>query len=64
MGSVCIVSSLYLPFLDAFFFFSSLLNLDSLGSGSTQEHAECLVISSVVFKGVLPPFEWSNFPHS
>ena len=53
-----------LPFLDAFFFFSSLLKSDSLGSGSTQEHTECLVISSVVFKGVLPPLEWSNFPHS
>ena len=43
--------SLCYLFLDAFFFFS-FLNLDSLGTGSMQECAECLVILLFVLKRV------------
>ena len=48
-------SSTYLDF-----FFSSFLILDSLGTGSTWERADCLVISNFVLIGVLPPREWST----
>ena len=53
--------SFIFPYFSYFIFrsFSSFLKLELLGTGSTRERAGGLVIVSHVYKGDLPPVEWS-----